>query len=175
MPNGPEVVEKLDWVVMDDKDTLEDAFRTREQGTNVQSSHFKHWVDAHGKSEGNGSRYETCLLIDSASLQSVLNAPLLGSFDFHYNDATAYVTVMDASFAADEEYDDASYPRWMKASVHKLGSLYLIMLEAGMDRWYPVEGVTWHEGWQMEEQAANIRALKEKNPSIRPRRYGWIV
>ncbi|KAI9875088.1 MAG: hypothetical protein M1830_008882 [Pleopsidium flavum] len=96
MPNGPEVVEKLDWVVMDDKDTLEGV------GVETIRSHFEHWVDAHGKSDAKGSRYETCLLIDSASLQSVLNAPLLGSFEFHYNDASAYVTVMDASFAADE-------------------------------------------------------------------------
>ncbi len=57
----------------------------------------------------------------------------------------------------------------MKASVHELARSYLIMLDVGMDRWYPWEGVSWHEGWQIEKQAAQMR---ERTHKLGLRRFG---
>jgi len=69
----------------------------------------------------------------------------------------------------DEEYSCESCSGWMKASVHELARSYLIMLDVGMDRWYPWEGVSWHEGWQIEKQAAQMR---ERTHKLGLRRFG---
>jgi hypothetical protein len=108
--------------------------------------HFRSWIEQqftynedgsrHQLGQGDGTRYEACILADAASIDSVLALALPGQPGHNLLDHSGYVIIVDAFYDPNEGYDSPTYEGWMKASAQHIGVLYDLIWNVGVHPWY---------------------------------------
>ena len=94
---------------------------------------------------GLGPCYEACLLVDSASLESILSGPRCDDVHDHSEDSTAYVNVVDMTYDPGKRYEKPEYKGFVKVAAHQLALFFSNIQNQSLDQLFPGPDRIWRE------------------------------